>query len=134
MDKDKTLYERLGGADTLKRVHKIFYDEVYEHEWLKHFFTHFSQSLIETQQTHFMAEKMGGPRDYVGKPPKYAHRHMFITEELFELRQKLLKSAILEAGVAEAEMVEWLKLDALFKKSIVKHSVDECRSRWSPYH
>ena len=36
---DKTLYDRLGGKQTFIDVHKIFYDKVYAHPWLKKFFT-----------------------------------------------------------------------------------------------
>lgn len=123
---DKTLYARLGGKNTFDRVHKIFYDKVYAHNWLRKYFTDKPQQLLEEQQTNFMIQIMGGPKCYGGKTAKAAHQHMFITEELFELRASLLSDSIIEAGIDDNLRVEWLNADAALKKAIVKTSLDQC--------
>ncbi|MDH3327283.1 MAG: group 1 truncated hemoglobin, partial [Gammaproteobacteria bacterium] len=76
---NKTLYERLGGVETLEKVHKIFYDKAYKHPWLRLYFTDKLQQVLEEQQTDFMTQLMGGPKKYGGKTPKMAHQHMNIT-------------------------------------------------------
>ncbi|NOY62541.1 MAG: group 1 truncated hemoglobin [Gammaproteobacteria bacterium] len=119
----KRLYHDVGGLATLQRVHKIFYDKIYAHDWLKDFFKNHDQALIERQQSAFMSGVMGGPDVYVGKPPKYTHQHMYITAALFEVRQGLLRDALVEAGVSAAHTEQWLKLDGAFKKVIVNHSL-----------
>ena len=123
---DKTLYDRLGGIETLNKVHKIFYDKVYLHSWLKKYFAGKPQHVLEEQQTDFMVQLMGGPKVYSGKSPKSAHQHMLITEELFEERAKILSESIKQAGVADNLRHEWLAADAALKKALIKHSINEC--------
>ena len=72
----QTLFDAIGGLVTPDKVHKILYDKVYAHYWLKYFFEGHSQEAIE-------------------------HRQMYIANELFDIRQELLKESIKEAGVPE---------------------------------
>ena len=127
---DKTLYDRLGGKPTFETVHKTFYDKVYAHSWLGKYFTNSPQEVIESQQTDFMIQLMGGPKCYGGKIPKSAHQNMMISEELFELRAQMLSDSIREAGIADDLRIEWLNADAALKKSIVKTSVTECKKAY----
>jgi hemoglobin len=123
---DKTLFDRIGGFDTLEKVHKIFYDKAFSHPWLKQYFTERPQSFLENQQTDFMGQLMGGPKRYAGKNPKMAHQHINITEDLFRLRQFMLNEAIIEYGLADELRKEWMRADASIKMAIIKKSVDEC--------
>lgn len=129
----QTLFDEVGGLPTLQRAHKIFYDKVYAHYWLKHFFQGHSQEAIENRQTSFMAEKMGGPAAYWGKEMKYAHEAMYITQELFDLRHALLEESLREAGVPEDLRVRWLRIDSAFTKHIVKDSIASFYSVTWPY-
>jgi len=130
MSINKTLYSRLGGKAIFEKVHKIFYDKAYKHVWLKKFFIDKPQEILESQQTDFMIQLMGGPKQYAGKTPKSAHHHMVITEELFELRAKLLSDSIEEVGVADELRVEWLAADAALKRSLIKSSAEECTTAY----
>ena len=120
----QSLYDEVGGLAMLQKVHKIFYDKVYAHPWLKMFFDGHDQEAIENRQTGFMAEKMGGEVDYWGKQPKMAHRQMYITQELYDLRHELLRESLQEAGVAADIAERWLKIDYAFKRQIVKDSIE----------
>jgi len=120
----QTLFDAIGGLETLKKVHKIFYDKIYAHYWLKLFFTDHNQQSIEDRQTLFMAEKMGGPVEYYGKQPLMAHRQMYITKELYDIRHELLKESLQEAGVVEDLANRWLKIDYAFIRQIVKPSIE----------
>jgi hemoglobin len=122
---DKTLYDRLGGKQTYIKVHKIFYDKAYAHPWLSQYFADKPQEILENQQTDFMVQLMGGPKAYGGKSPKFAHQHMAISDELFELRSSLLSDSIREAGISDALREEWLDADRTLKRAVVK-SVNEC--------
>jgi len=123
---DKTLYDRLGGKETLINVHKIFYDKVYAHQWLRKYFTDKPQEILESQQTDFMGQLIGGPKVYSGKSPKFAHQHMVISEELFELRSQMLSDSIKKAGINDELREEWLAADAALKRAILKSSEEEC--------
>ncbi len=120
----ETLFDQVGGLPTLEKVHKIFYDKVYIHPWLGKFFEGHQQEAIEQRQTSFMAEKMGGDVNYMGKMPKMAHRQMYITQELFEVRRDLLQASLQEADVPEGLSERWLRIDEAFMKAIVKPSIE----------
>jgi hemoglobin len=128
-----SLFDAIGGLPTLQRVHKIFYDKVYAHDWLGQFFEGHSQEAIEHRQTAFMAEKMGGPVEYWGKDMKYAHEAMYITRELFDVRHAVLEASLREAGVPAELRERWLRIDSAFMKQIVKDSIESFYSVTWPY-
>jgi len=123
---DPSLFDRLGGFEMMQKVHKIFYDRLFAHPWLKQFFVEHPQEIFETQQTNFMAGLMGGPKIYAGKTPKMAHQNILITEELFDTRNDILSDAIKAAGVADDVREEWLAVDKTLKRALVKSSISEC--------
>lgn len=125
---DSTLFDRIGGLDALRKVHKIFYDKMFAHPWLKQFFVDHPQEIFENQQTTFMAGLMGGPKIYAGKTPKMAHQNILITDEMFEMRSEILSQSIKEAGISDAVRMEWLDADRALKRALVKSSIDECRT------
>ncbi len=119
----KTLFDKLGGIETLERVHKRFYDKIYVHPWLKYFFEGHEQAAIELRQTQFMAEKFGADIRYPGMALELAHRRMFISEELLTLRRELLRESLEEEHVPESLIARWLKIDGAFWKDIRKDSL-----------
>ena len=67
---------------------------------------------------------MGGPTAYYGKQPQMAHRHMYITKELYDIRHQLLKESLGEAGIPKDLTERWLKIDYAFIRRIVKPSIE----------
>jgi truncated hemoglobin YjbI len=126
-----SLFEQLGGRPTIERAHKIFYDKVYAHPWLKLFFDGIDQKHIEDQQTDFMVANMGGPRLYCGKFPIPAHTHMNITAELFDLRHGLLQESLVEARIPTEIAAKWLQMDNAFKRRLVKETIGDCKKRYN---
>jgi len=125
---DPTLFNRIGGLEGLRKVHKTFYDKMFAHPWLKQFFVDHPQEIFENQQTNFMAGLMGGPKIYAGKTPKMAHQNILITDDMFEMRSKILSQSIKDAGIADEIREEWLDADRTLKRAIVKSSTSECRT------
>ncbi|HXH71747.1 MAG TPA: group 1 truncated hemoglobin [Mariprofundaceae bacterium] len=121
----QSLFDAVGGLPTLEKVHRIFYDKIYAHPWIGQFFKGHDQRAIELRQTQFMGEKFGGPVKYPGMELELAHRRMYITPELFSLRQKLLRESLEEAGVAPELVGRWLRIDAAFRKDIVNESLED---------
>ncbi len=126
----RRVYEGIGGRPTIERVHKIFYDKLYEHPWLGKFFEGIDQTLIENQQTDFMSQPLGGPQVYAGKFPGPGHKHMMITKEIFDVRHKILKESLFEAGVPADLAAIWLDVDAAFANAIVKKDIGQCKQRY----
>jgi len=123
--KKQTMFDAVGGLSVMDRVHTHFYDKVYAHPWLGQFFTGHHQAAIELRQTQFMAEKMGADSIYPGRDLPLAHRRMYITQELLELRQGLLRESLEEEGLAEDLIRRWLKIDRAFWGKIQNHSLQE---------
>ena len=123
-------FEQMGGRQSLVDICKLFYDKVYADTWLKLYFEHIPQDHIERQQVDFMQRVLGGDNIYAGKTPPNAPPHMFISNELFDLRQKILADTFKELGSDERLREKWLTIDETFRKSIVKDSPDQCHKRF----
>ena len=126
-----TLFSELGGMPCLERVHRIFYDKLLNHPWLKGFFEGVPRRHLESQQSEFLAGVFGGPKIYGGRPPKSAHVHLFITEEVFLIRHGLLEESLSEANIRPDLKERWLAYDMRMKKVLVKKSVSECKGRYN---
>ena len=94
-----TLFDELGGMPCLERVHRIFYDKLRGHAWLKGVLAGVRSQHLESQQSEFMSRLFGGPVIYAGRMPRDAHVHMFITEEIFLLRHEILDQSLIAAGI-----------------------------------
>jgi hemoglobin len=128
----QSLFDAVGGMPNLEKVHRIFYDKIYAHPWIGQFFIGHSQEAIENRQTSFMAEKMGGQIEYMGKDMETVHEAMYITKELFHVRQCLLEESLLEAGLSKELRERWLRIDAVFMKKIVKGSLESfMNTKWT---
>ncbi len=124
-------FEAMGGRAALIRINKIFYDKVYKHPWLKLYFEAVPQDHIEAQQVDFMQKVLGGENVYVGKTPPNAHGHIFITNELFNVRATLLKESRKEANSHPDLVQKWLALDETFRSRLVRSSAAECAGRFA---
>lgn len=123
-------FEEMGGRDSLIAINKRFYEKVYEHPWLKQYFLAIPQQHIEDQQVDFMQKVLGGANRYVGKAPPIAHQHMFIPNELFDVRKQLLCEAFDETNAHPVLVDKWLALDESFRKILVKNDPSQCKPRF----
>lgn len=122
--KPNSFFDRVGGRPTLDRVHKRFYDKVFEHPWMGQYFAHVEQEVIEMLQSDFMTGQFDGGQVFCGRPPARAHMHLAITAELFDLRHELLKESLIEEDVSEEHRAYWLEADMKFKPMMVRARED----------
>ena len=73
-----------------------------------------------------MVGAFGGPNAYMGDTPAFVHMHMYITDEMADLREEILKKTILDEGLDEPIADRWLEVDNAFREGIVKKSIDAC--------
>lgn len=125
-DYDPLLLEEIGGEEKVTAVHCRFYDIMFDHLWLGQFFYGKSKEALISKQTRFMVAAFNGPNHYSGDTPAFVHMHMFITDEIADLREQILKQCILVEGLSEDIADRWLKVDQSFRAGIVKKSIDEC--------
>ncbi|MGZ3649744.1 MAG: group I truncated hemoglobin [Bdellovibrionota bacterium] len=121
--------------DLLKRqiltVNKSFYDRIYKDSWMSLVFKVVPQEHIEMQQTDFMLGALGGPKQYCGRSPADAHPHIYVDEEMWQLRERYLKEAFVETGFPEELRPRWIKIDEAFKKAILKNNLADCKKRFT---
>ncbi len=126
---DLTLLEEIGGEEAVRRVHQRFYDSIYDDDYIGQFFFHRAKELVVQKQTEFMVAAFGGPNNYRGEPPAFLHMHMYITQEMADIRNVYLCKAVLGEGLSEEICERWLKVDNAFLPAIVKESIDDCVMR-----
>lgn len=124
-------FKALGGRRKLEEFSKAFYDKVYAHPWIGRFFERIDQEVIEKQQVDFLQSSLGGEKVYCGKFPIPAHKHMFITAELFEVRSALVKEPLLEVNANQNLVDAILKIDQAFKAGLVKVEISDCEKRFT---
>jgi hemoglobin len=113
----------------IKKVSNLFYDKVYVHPWLKEVFQ-VPQAHIVSQQVDFILGVLGGPNRYSGRNPGDAHTHIFINEEMWSIREKLLVDSFDEIGCPAEIKEKWLKVENAFKRSIVLSRPEQCHGRY----
>ncbi len=123
---DATLLADIGGAEVVTRIHARFYDAMFDEPWLGQFFYGKSKSSLIIKQTQFMVGAFGGANEYEGDTPAFVHMHMFVTAEQADLRENILRRAILQEGLSDSIAERWLAVDHAFRSAIVKKSMDEC--------
>ena len=77
-----------------------------------------------------MVGAFGGPKNYSGRPPDGAHPHIFIQENMWQVRKQYLVRAFKEANFPEDLSDKWLRIDDAFKVRIIKKSPADCSGRW----
>lgn len=123
---DASLLSEVKGEEGVFKVHQRFYDVIFDEPWLGKFFYGKSKESLVIKQTQFMVAAFGGVNNYMGDTPAFVHMHMYVTDEMSDIRQKILKQAILDEGFSDSVAERWLKVDDSFRESIVKTSIDEC--------
>jgi hemoglobin len=114
----------------LIKINQLFYEKVYQDSWLGLVFKNVPIEFITTQQVDFMLGSFGGPKRYSGRSPSDAHPHIFITEEMWDRRETILKSSFQELNAPLFIQEKWLRIDQAFKKSIILASPDLCTPRF----
>lgn len=125
-----SVYDELPDKKIVLRVNERFYEKIYDHSWFSKYFQKVDQDFITQQQTRFIIGAIGGPKEYSGRLVSNAHPHIFINEEIFELRASLLKEALSEMKAPRILVDKWLKIDNSFKGVLLKKTVADCKKRY----
>ena len=114
-------------GEGINDVSRLFFCELFHLDInFNQFFYGKSKPTLVLKQTQFMLAAFGGPNNYAGDTPAFVHMHMFITDEMADLRQQILRRAIITEGLSHATAERWLAIDNSFRKGIVKQTFDEC--------
>ena len=85
LDKQQTLFERVGGDQGVAELIHKFYDRVVADPELQPFFKDTAMDKLRHMQREFFSAALDGPITYTGKPLDYIHHGRGITKHHFAL-------------------------------------------------
>lgn len=116
---EDTLYERLGGEDSIEAVVDRFYEHVMADDLVNGYFEDVDMQRQIAHQTQFISSVTGGPVEYTGEDMRAAHEGMGITEEEFDAIATHLDTALAEFDVPEDDREDVLEEIASYEDAIV---------------
>ncbi|WP_122089481.1 group I truncated hemoglobin [Halalkalicoccus subterraneus] len=116
---EQTLYDRLGGEDSIEAVVKQFYGYVMDDDLVNGYFEDVDMQQQVAHQTQFISSVTGGPVEYTGADMRAAHEGMGITTEEFDAIAKHLDTALKDFDVPETEREAVLDEVASYEDDIV---------------
>ncbi len=121
--KEKTLYERLGGYDALAAVTDDFLGRLAEDKKISKYFVGFSDDSLKKIRQHivdFLCLATGGPCAYTGRDMKLVHTGLQITKEEWDISVKHLIATLDKFKVPDKEKKEVLAAVGGLEKDIVE--------------
>ena len=118
---ETTLYEKLGGEESIFKVVDYFYKLVLADDTVNHFFLNTDMDQQRKHQSKFFSFALGGPNQYSGKSMAKAHEGMNIQPKHFQAIATHLQDALAHFGVSQQDIdqvigrVAGLKEDILYK-------------------
>lgn len=94
-----TIYEQLGGQESIAAVVDDFYVRVLADPELAGLFNGTNMSRLKGKQVEFFSAALGGPEPYTGQSMKDVHRGRGIGQHHFDAVAKHLIDALTAAGV-----------------------------------
>ncbi|MBL0387586.1 group 1 truncated hemoglobin [Tumebacillus sp. ITR2] len=114
-----SLYEKLGGQESISAVVDNFYDRVLADPTINEFFKHTDMEKQRRHQAAFISFALGGPHQYSGKSMEKAHAGMNLQEEHFNAVAKHLGDALADFNVPAADIDAVITHVATLKDSII---------------
>jgi hemoglobin len=121
--KEKSLYERLGGYDALAAVTDDFAARLADDKKLGKFFVGLSDDSMKKLRQHvvdFLCQATGGPCVYTGRDMKTVHTGLEITKEEWDISVKHLIATLDKFKVPDKEKKEVLDAIGSLEKDIVE--------------
>ena len=104
LDKQQTLYERVGGEQTISELIHEFYDRVLADPELKPFFEKTSMDKLRRMQREFFSAALNGPISYTGRPLGHVHHGRSITKHHFALYVGHLIDTLRDQGINDQDV------------------------------
>lgn len=117
-DPETTLYDRIGGAETISKLVDSFYQKVTADPELRHYFANASMDKLLRMQKEFFSSATGGPITYSGRPLSQVHRGMAISKREFGRFTNHLIETLKEVGVEEKDSYEIISRVNLYADEI----------------
>ena len=117
---DAEMWQALEYGKKLNQILNDFYDRVYQDERLLPFFANTTKKRSIEKQFTFLRRLFSGEKVYFGDRPRNAHHWMVISDELFDYRESIMRSCLIQHGLSASLIERWFETENLFRKDIVK--------------
>lgn len=117
----RTLFEKLGGAETVRAVVDAFYERVLGDHELAPFFDGTDMNRQRDHQAAFIGMALGGPASYQGKDMRSAHAGRGIEDRHFAAVAGHLVATLESAGVEQADIDTIVSAVGPLRDEVVGH-------------
>ena len=117
--KTRTLFDRIGGEEGVKRLVSDFYDRVLDDPELEPFFETTPMEKLRAMQYEFFATALDGPVAYSGQPLHYVHQGRGITSRHLTRFMNHLIATIKHVNIDEQERMEMIGRISTYADSII---------------
>ena len=125
---ERSLYERLGGMDSIAAVVDDFRDRVAADDRINQKFAKTDLARLKKMLTDQICEAAGGPCKYTGRSMKDAHAGMRVTNGEFDALVQDLVATLNHFKVGKTEQVEILGVLGPLKADIVEVDSSQVRT------
>lgn len=109
---DPTLFEKVGGKETVEKAAKFLYVNVLSDDRLKRFFEGTDMQKQERMMSAFLTNILGGPSLYVGKDMRRAHANSVkngLSDEHVDAMMECVNAALSDVKVEPDLISEVIK-------------------------
>lgn len=117
---EASLYERLGGEDTIRKIAGAIFDNHRNNDVVKARYQESDREKVVQLVTEFVCAGTGGPQTYTGKNMLDAHRGMNINEQEYMAVLDDILAALEANGVGEREKQELLAISYSLRGEILR--------------
>ncbi len=120
---EKTLYQRLGGYDSIVAVVKDFLPRMFADPKLRRYWDNRGKDGIAREEQlliDFLAHNSGGPAYYTGREMKLSHEGMKIDSKDYDLLVNHLTDTLVKFNLPEKEKTEVLNFINSFRPDIIE--------------
>jgi hemoglobin len=119
-----TSFEAIGGEPVIRAVLTALYDQLFEDPVVGFLFRGRDKAHIVEQQVALTSSFLGGPQRYEGRPLPEAHASLPLLPGHFDRRHHLLEKVLTQCSVPEGVRIEWLRIDATLRSSVLAAASD----------
>ena len=114
-----TLFNTIGGKQTIEQVVDNFHKRILADNTLKGFFAKTDMDKQRRHQVAFFSQIFDGPKEYNGRPMEKTHTGMKLQQQHFDAIVKHLTDAMTECGVSAENTKAALASVSNFKGAIL---------------
>ncbi len=122
MMKNETLFNKIGGVETINSALEILYSKIMQIPEVKKYFTHTDMRMLKLKKRMFLMMILGGPVHYTSKDLSTAHADvvkMGLNSEIFDAYIKLLTDTFIEVGINASDVEDIIDFTVRFKDKVL---------------